>query len=201
MNEGYQVLEFAEKGQDDSSLLSSLDPCPLLIPSLSLLDLSPKQSFPKKLRLGGRFGWWKVIRPIFPENVSFTEQDERNAEIYLCLCLGCKKTERKIRRWNLLKGQTSSCGCKRVKKMKKTNRKKYGVNFVQQDPEIRQKSEETLLERYGETNYAKTEEFLEKVKETSMENWGEEHYSKSEKWKNKKKKPTYGAMVFGQTKF
>lgn len=173
------------------------------IPSSSLDSpnlASSKTSFPKKLRIGGRFGCWKILKPIYKEGSTFREQETLSPQYYLCLCLGCKKTERKIRKWNLLKNQTESCGCQRVKKMRKTNEEKYGVEFPQQDPEIKEKSKQTLIERYGEDNYAKTEEFKEKVKETSLENWGEEHYRKSAKWKEKRK-PKLGAMVFGQTKF
>ena len=32
---------------------------------------------------------------------------------------------------------------------KKSNKEKYGVEFVSQVPEIRQKAEETLVEKYG----------------------------------------------------
>jgi len=132
------------------------------------------------------FGYWKVLR-----------QSEESKSYYVCLCTGCNKTTKSIRKWNLLKNLSKSCGCMKIETMKETNRDKYGVDFSQQNSEIKLKSVETLIEKYGVDNYAKTEEFKEKCKETNLENWGSDHHTKSEKWKNKDK-PKYGGMLLGK---
>jgi len=47
-----------------------------------------------------------------------------------CICLGCdSKIVKLVGRSNLVGGRSSSCGCREIEKMKKTNLAKYGVEF------------------------------------------------------------------------
>lgn len=114
-----------------------------------------------------------------------------------CLCTGCNKTK-SLNKWNLLSGKTTSCGCQRISKMKKTNLEKYGVEFTQQDPTTKQKSINTLQERYNVDNFAHDPTRKQKSAETSLERYGVEHYSQTEEFKKKVRKKAYGKTSYGQ---
>ena len=61
------------------------------------------------------------------------------------------------------------CG---IKKVKETNLERYGVEYAQQNEEIRNKTIDIIKERYGVDNISKTDLFKEKYKETMNERYG-----------------------------
>lgn len=130
------------------------------------------------------FSYWKVL--------------ESEGSEYLCLCTGCNKTQRLIRKWNLLAGKTKSCGCKKIDLIKETNNQRYGCNFPQQNEGVREKTIAVLEEKYEVDNYMKTEECKEKIREVNNKKYGVDHHTKSEKWKNRNK--VYGNLVLGKKK-
>ncbi len=110
-----------------------------------------------KITIGDLFGFWEV-------------KEFDGSSYLLCLCTGCQITERRIRKWTLLRGESKSCGCQIKELMKQTNQEKYGVDFAQQNTDIKQKSEETLQEKYGETNAMKNQEVKKKSQQTKRIN-------------------------------
>ena len=137
------------------------------------------------LQIGQLFGYWQVIG-----------LSESSRSYYECLCTGCNKTTRSIRKWNLLNRQSSSCGCKKIDVMIDTNKQKYGCEFVQQNQDIKDKGAQTILDRYGVESYSQTLEFIEKCRQTCNENWGSDHHTKSPKWRLAQQ-PKYGMVVLG----
>lgn len=117
-----------------------------------------------KLSINQLFGYWKILEYLGKSR-------------YNCLCTGCRKTERVIRKWSLTQGKSKSCGCKLVENMKQTNLVKYGVEGVQESPEVRAKTLSTLLEIYDTDNIGKTSEKKQKTKETNLKKYGVEHHS------------------------
>ena len=78
---------------------------------------------------------------------------------------------------------------------KKTNKEKYGVEFVSQVPEIRQKAEETMLEKYGVKYSTQSKELYEKMKNNNMDKYGCEYVMQNDNFKQKVKdtnKEKYG---------
>lgn len=61
------------------------------------------------------------------------------------------------------------CG---IEKVKETNLERYGVEYAQQNEEIRNKTIKSVKERYGEDNISKTDLFKEKYKKTMNEKYG-----------------------------
>lgn len=139
----------------------------------------------QQILLNRLFGYWKVIK-----------KSDHSKSYYDCLCTGCKSTIKSIRKWNLLDKRTTSCGCKRVATMEKTNLQKYKCRFTQQNQEIKNKSIKTLIEKYQVENYSQTKEFVEKCRETSIRRWGKQHHTKSSRWQLSQK-PLYGMIVLG----
>jgi hypothetical protein len=129
-----------------------------------------------KINIDDQFGHWKVI-------------EYAGKSRWKCLCTGCNKVERVIIKWNLI-SKSKSCGCQRVENMKQTNLIKYDTEWVQNIPEVRQKTIDTCLEKYGVDNYAKTEEKKRKTKETNLKKYGVEHHKK-------KKKILFGSRTYG----
>ena len=78
-------------------------------------------------------------------------------------------------------------GCKGLK-IKESNLIKYGVENVNQLPEIKEKKKQICLERYGVDNYTKTQEYLEKSKQTQLNKYGVENYTKTDECQEKMKK-------------
>jgi len=140
------------------------------------------------ININDKFGYWKVV------------EKTKSKSIFKCLCTNCNITIRSIRKWNLLKQQSKSCGCGRVEVMKQTNLIKYGVEFVQQNHLIKQKQQATMIDKYNVAIYSQTEDYHIKRKRTCLEKYQAEHHTKSEKWKNRNK-PKYGGLVFGKATF
>jgi hypothetical protein len=114
----------------------------------------------------------------------------------------CENTEcennfdRKFR--NLVQFGALCNGCfykKRTDITKKSNKEKYGVEFVSQVPEIRQKAEETMLEKYGVKYATQSTELMDKMKSNNLIKYGVEHVMKNDDFKKKVKdtnKEKYG---------
>ena len=84
---------------------------------------------------------------------------------------------------------------KRTDITKKSNKEKYGVEFVSQVPEIRQKAEETMVEKYGVKYTTQSKELYEKMKNNNMEKYGCEYVMQNDNFKQKVKdtnKEKYG---------
>jgi hypothetical protein len=61
---------------------------------------------------------------------------------------------------------------KRTDITKKSNKEKYGVEYVSQVQEIRQKAEETMVEKYGVKYATQSKELCEKIKNNNMDKYG-----------------------------
>ena len=110
----------------------------------------------KQLIPGDIYGFWKV------ESL----ESQRYA---FCICIGCKaSTKRRIRKWTLLRGESKSCGCQMKKIMRETNQNKYGVDFVQQNTLVKNKSKHTLNEKYGVDNAMKDEKIKKRAQLTKL---------------------------------
>ena len=84
---------------------------------------------------------------------------------------------------------------KRTDITKKSNKEKYGVEFVSQVPEIRQKAEETMLEKYGVKYATQSTVLMDKMKSNNMTKYGVEHVMQNDDFKQKVKdtnKEKYG---------
>jgi very-short-patch-repair endonuclease/glutathione peroxidase-family protein len=80
--------------------------------------------------------------------------------------------------------------------MKQTNLKKYGVEYVSQSPEVREKIKQISLEKYGVENPLQSPEVREKIKQTNLERYGVEYATQSLEVKEKMKQTNlerYGA--------
>lgn len=60
---------------------------------------------------------------------------------------------------------------------KQSNLKKYGVEFVSQVREIRQKAEDTMMKKYGVKHATQSKELYEKMKSNNMDKYGVEFIS------------------------
>ena len=85
----------------------------------------------------------------------------------------------------------------------KTCLKKYGVKYVVQSKEVKEKSKQTCLEKYGVTNGGGSKQALEKIKETIKEKYGTEFFYQSNYFKEKSKQTClekYGVTNGGGSK-
>ena len=85
----------------------------------------------------------------------------------------------------------------------KTCLKKYGVKYVVQSKEVKEKSKQTCLEKYGVTNGGGSKQALEKIKETIKEKYGTEFFYQSNHFKEKSKQTClekYGVTNGGGSK-
>ena len=85
----------------------------------------------------------------------------------------------------------------------KTCLKKYGVKYVVQLKEVKEKSKQTCLEKYGVTNGGGSKQALEKIKETIKEKYGTEFFYQSNHFKEKSKQTClekYGVTNGGGSK-
>lgn len=80
--------------------------------------------------------------------------------------------------------------CKKcsVKKLEENNLKKYGVKYVTQTENMKEKSKKTILERYDVECITQSESMKEKSKKTCLERFGVENASQSDIIKKKKEK-------------
>ncbi len=74
---------------------------------------------------------------------------------------------------------------KRTEITKETNKEKYGVEFISQVKEIRQKAEETMLEKYGAKYTTQSKELYDKMKHNNKEKYGVENISQVPEIKEK----------------
>ena len=121
-------------------------------------------------------------------------QDKSNAKV-LVVCDICKK-EKTIKYCNYIKNLNNwaiYCCCSKCCqiKVKKTNLKKYGVEYVFQDKEFKENSKRTLLEKYGVENIIQNKEIQLKVKSKLLELYGVENAMQSEEVRNKNKKTCF----------
>ena len=85
----------------------------------------------------------------------------------------------------------------------KTCLKKYGVKYVVQSKEVKEKSKQTCLEKYGVKNGGGSKQALEKIKETIKEKYGTEFFYQSNHFKEKSKQTClekYGVTNGGGSK-
>ena len=85
----------------------------------------------------------------------------------------------------------------------KTCLKKYGVKYVVQSKEVKEKSKQTCLEKYGVTNGGGSKQALEKMKETIKQKYGTEFFYQSNHFKEKSKQTClekYGVTNGGGSK-
>lgn len=75
----------------------------------------------------------------------------------------------------------------RIKKIKETTLKKYGVDSISKLDEVKNKKNNTNLKKYGTKIFLKSKIFKEKTKETNLKKYGYEHPIKSDIVKNKRK--------------
>lgn len=68
-------------------------------------------------------------------------------------------------------------------KIKKTNIKKYGKEFISQVDEFKEKAKKTKLEKYGVEHYSQTEECKNRIKSTSLIKYGVDHHTKRVSYK------------------
>lgn len=71
-------------------------------------------------------------------------------------------------------------------KTKKTNLEKYGVEYPQQNSEIKEKSKNTNFRKFGAATYAATEAGKLQIKKTKLEKYNNENYVNIEKGKKTK---------------
>ena len=76
-----------------------------------------------------------------------------------------------------------------------SNKEKYGVEFVSQVKEFREKAEETMLEKYGVKYTTQSTELMDKMKSNNMTKYGVEYIMQNDDFKQKVKdtnKEKYG---------
>ena len=106
------------------------------------------------------------------------------------LCPYCKINELKYD--NFIKGYRNHCSTKcsnndfNIKNKKEnTLLKNYGVINPNYSEEIINNKKNNCLHKYGVDHYSKTDEFKEKYKNVMQQNYGVDHYSKTSKFKEK----------------
>ena len=107
------------------------------------------------------------------------------------LCATCKINYTKWNKKAYLINCSNICAAKnitRLKKIKRTNLKKYGVENPFQNEIIKEKIKKTNLDKYGVDNYSKTKECQEKFKKTNLDKYGVDNYSKTKECQEKIKK-------------
>jgi len=139
-----------------------------------------KERFQKErvvLKSEQMFGYWKVIGSV-----------DNSVHFYSCICTGCSKTERILRKSNLLRGETKSCGCQIGNNAKKTSLEKYGVEHFAQTEEKKIRTIKTLQEKYGVSAVAHIPGLEERKKRTNLEKYGTEYHMQTQDTKEKMKK-------------
>jgi len=120
------------------------------------------------------------------------------------ICNNKKKISFKNYNENIKKYNIFSCSKKcSLIKTKKTNLEKYGVEFVQQNKDIKEKVKQTNLEKYGVEHVSQNNDIKEKIKQTNIDKFGS-HYSKTDEYKEKVKQTNlekYGVEHISQTEF
>lgn len=74
--------------------------------------------------------------------------------------------------------------CKTIK-AKRSCKNKYGVDWISQSEEIKEKQTKSTFEKYGVYKYSQLPECKERIKKTVLERYGKEHYSQTEEYRIK----------------
>lgn len=108
---------------------------------------------------------------------------------------GYAKIPRRQRQWHYDNSVFGFVYCKTCKTNKvgwSVKNKKYSTycssKCAHQDPDVRNKTEQTCLKKYGETTNLKTADNKNKVKQTLLSKYGVDNISKTEHFKNKFKR-------------
>lgn len=127
----------------------------------------------------------KIEIPI--EHIS--EQSNKKVEVKCDFCGEVKtiKYQSYIMNTDFGKRKYACCEKCAVEKNKETNLKRYGVEFPQQNKEIRDKTVNTFIEKYGEDNISKTDFFKQSYIETMNKKYGVDNGFQYEEFKNKAK--------------
>ncbi len=77
--------------------------------------------------------------------------------------------------------------CKSIK-AKESFKKLYGVDWISQKEEVKEKQKQTMIKKYGVEKYSQLPEWREKTKQTCLRKYGKEYYSQTEEYHEKKMK-------------
>jgi hypothetical protein len=110
------------------------------------------------------FGSWQVLELV--------KGTKTTSSLVLCHCLGCNQTQRLIRKYDLTKGKTKSCGCQSNYYSKQTFISKYGVDSPRRLPETEEKRKATCLKTYGFIHPLQSPEIKNKARNTCLETYG-----------------------------
>lgn len=103
---------------------------------------------------------------------------------YICIC--GKESKRNFRSIYIHEILCKECICKiRIKKAKATNLERYGVEYISQNKDIRNKVINTNLERYGVKNVFQNKDIRNKASLTNLERYGVENPFQNEEVKAK----------------
>ena len=146
-----------------------------------------------ELIVGKVFGYLTILEPPF--------RDEKDLFVHCqCKC----GNEMKARGYEVLSGETVSCGCYNKEILsnragenhplyshgktgssdflvwpRATTREKYGVDFYAQTEEFKERAKKTCRKNFGVDCPAQSEEVREKAKETNMKKFGVPHHMMS----------------------
>lgn len=141
------------------------------------------------IKIDDQFGFWKILT-LLPDYKT------------LCLCTGCNITQKEMRKSNLLRLASRSCGCQMQSLIQTTNLKNLGTHYPTQSKKVKEKVKETLLKNYQVDNPSKSPLLKEKKKKTSISNYGADHYLKTKEGQEVRKKTNlekYGSEHYSQT--
>jgi len=116
-------------------------------------------------------------------------------------CLTCNNEIKFRERFDIPFGEFCSIDCinnnkeEMTKRISKTNKEKYGVDFYPQHKDFNKKQKKTKKELYGDENYNN----IEKLKQTKKELYGDENYNNIEKSKKTNLKK-YGVDNYTKSK-
>jgi len=110
----------------------------------------------------------------------------------------CKICNKPVKFKNFSKGYLTYCSKKcvakdkklmneKIKKIKETNLKKYGIEWASKSDIVKEKIKQTCLTKYGTNSYMSTDDFRERSKETVIEKYGVDNVAKSDIVKEKMK--------------
>lgn len=154
----------------------------------SLKDMKVEQSF----SIGSKFEFWEVV-----------EYDGKSRFVN-CKCTGCSTIKnpviKKLDKWALVRGTTTSCGCQKQKKRGETNLEKYGSEIAVKSDSIKQVLKNSIglvLEERGEeiqekksvsmlqTLVERGDEIDAQKKKTCLERYGVENITQLPQYRNR----------------
>jgi hypothetical protein len=147
---------------------------------------------------------WKLLKSYCDEKKITLHKDYSKEKISstvriqgICENFECSKTfDCAVR--NLIQFGALCSHCrykKRTDITKKSNKEKYGVEFISQVKEVREKAEETMLEKYGVKYTTQSKELFEKMKNNNIDKYGCEYVMQNKNFIQKVKdtnKEKYG---------